>query len=280
MESEDDTLVEVEDRGAVRWLWLNRVRVHNAQNAALLRRLDAVLIDTERNSDIRAVVLGGRGPSFSAGHDLGEIAFNEEYRRRASTVEGRMRQELELFVRPAQRFRELSVPTVCRVQGHCLAASLMFVCGADFVVAAEDATFGSNVSTTIGTADVELPTLMGRLDDQLAKRMLWLGETLNGFEAVQCGLAQWAVPVDDLDSTVEDVVRRLLEVPREALALSKLSFRFVADQRGAADAASYHFLAHQLSHHTTDAVALQQRRIDDLEARKESRRNNGAEVSE
>jgi enoyl-CoA hydratase len=277
---EDDSLVEVEDRGPVRWMWFNRARVHNAQNAALLRRLDAVLIDTERNSGVRAVVLGGRGPSFSAGHDLGEIAFNEEYRRRASTVEGRMWQELELFVRPAQRFRELPVPTICRVQGHCLAASLMFVCGADFVVAAEDATFGSNVSTTIGTADVELPTLMGRLDDQLAKRMLWLGETLTGVEAVRCGLAQWAVPADDLDSAVENVIRRLLDVPREALALSKLSFRFVADQRGAADAAAYHFLAHQLSHHTSDAVALQQQRVQDLQAREEGRQTDAAGESD
>jgi enoyl-CoA hydratase len=268
---DSDDLVEVDDRGPVRRLWLNRPHVHNAQNAALLRRLDAVLQDTERNHAVRVVVLGGRGPSFSAGHDLGEIAFNEEYRTRASTVEGRLWQELELFVRPAERFRELNVPTLCRVQGYCLAASLMFVCAADFVVAADDATFGSNVSTTIGTADVELPTLMGLVDDQLAKRMLWLGDTLNGAEAVTSGLAQWAVPEAELDATVERIAQRLVEVPREGLALSKLSFRFAADRAGRGGSAGYHFLAHQLSHHTSDAVALQRRRIEELEAKNRER---------
>jgi BMFP domain-containing protein YqiC len=43
--------------------------------------------------------------------------------------------------------------------------------------------------------------------------------------------------------------------------------RFGEDRRGREDSARYHFLAHQLSHHTTDAVELLSTRIAELEAR-------------
>jgi enoyl-CoA hydratase len=257
--------VQVEDRGAVRWVWLNRPAVHNAQNLEMLRALEQVLIDTERRGDVRVLVLGGRGRSFSAGHDLREIVDNEEYRRNAATVEGRYWQELRLFVRPVELFESLPIPTICRVQGHCLAASLMFVASADFVVSSEDAVFSSRVTEQIGAADVEYPALEWLLGERRAKQFLWLGERVSGVDAVSLGIANWALPESGLDGKVETVAESLLRVPREALALSKSSLRFMSDRQGRRDAAAYHFLAHQLSHHTSDAVAMLDRRVGDLQ---------------
>jgi enoyl-CoA hydratase len=253
--------VEVVDRDHVRWVWLNRPEVRNAQNAEMLRALERVLLDTERDNRIRILVLGGRGKSFSSGHDLKEIVVNDEYRTNNETVEGRYWQELRLFVRPAQLFESLPIPTICRVQGHCIAASLMFVASADFVVAAEDAVFTSRVTQDIGAADVEYPALQWLLGERRAKQFLWLGERVSGVEAVPLGLANWAVPEAELDARVEATVEALLRVPREALALSKSSLQFMSDRQGRRDAATYHFVAHQLSHHTSDAVSLLERRV-------------------
>ena len=256
-----------EDRGAARWIFLNRPRARNAQNAAMLTALDRLLADTAADPDVRVVVLAGAGPSFSAGHDIREIVANPEYRANNETVEGRLWQEADLFVRPMERLRDLRVPTICRVQGHCIAASLMLVGACDLVVAAEDATFTSNVTRDMGAADVELPTLAWALGERRAKQLLWTREALSAAEAQRLGMVNWVVPEAGLDDKVADVVEELLAVPREALALSKLSMRFGEDRRGREDAARYHFLAHQLSHHTTDAVALLTQRIGELEAR-------------
>jgi enoyl-CoA hydratase/carnithine racemase len=251
----------IEDDGPVRRIVLNRPAARNAQNAALLRALEAACVDTARTGSVRVVVLAGNGPSFSAGHDLKEAVVNPEYRANLETAEGRLWQEADLFVRPIEALRDLRVPTIARVQGHCLAASLMLIGAVDLVVAAEDAVFASRVTRDMGAADVELPSLAWALGERRAKQLLWTSAALSAADAQALGLVNWVVPEAELDAKVSEVVESLLEVPREALALSKLSLRFMEDRRGRSDASAYHFMAHQLSHQTSDAIALLQARL-------------------
>jgi enoyl-CoA hydratase/carnithine racemase len=259
--------VLISDDGPVRRIVLNRPEARNAQDAALLRELLAAVEATAGAPEVRVVVLAGLGPSFSAGHDLKEAAVNDSYRRNLETAEGRLWQELDLFVAPVEALRALRVPTIARVQGHCLAASLMLIGAVDLVVAADDAVFASRVTRDMGAADVELPSLAWAVGERRAKQLLWTSEALGAAEAQALGLVNWVVPADALDAKVDAVARALLEVPREALALSKLSLRFMEDRRGRADASAYHFMAHQLSHQTSDAVALLAARVRELEAR-------------
>jgi enoyl-CoA hydratase/carnithine racemase len=257
--------VLIEDRGPVRWVVLNRPSARNAQNEPTLRQLAAAFEEAGADPGVRVVVLAGNGPVFSAGHDVKEVVRNERYRANLATVEGRLWQELDLFVRPVELLAGLRKPTVCRVQGHCMAAALMLVGAADLVVAADDARFASRVTRDMGAADVELPLLSWIVGERVAKRLIWTSDELDAHEAERLGLVSWVVPADELDAKVDDVVRRLLEVPQEALALSKLSLRFMEDERGRDRAFKYHFLAHQLSHHTADATELLRRRVEELE---------------
>lgn len=257
--------VIVEDRGPVRWLTLNRPGTHNAQSPELLRELEAATLDTRDRKDIRVVVLAGAGKSFSSGHDLKAAATNPEYRRNLESVEGRMWQEAELFVRPVDLLRDLPMPVVCRVQGHCMAAALMLMSAADLVVAADDSRFSSKVTRDQGADDVELPTVAWELGSRRAKQMLWMSEGLDARQALDLGLVNWVVPRDELDSRVGKVTEELLTVPREALALSKMSFRFIENRQGRDDAAAYHFLSHQLSHNTDESKALLAKRVAELE---------------
>lgn len=96
---------------------------------------------------------------------------NHTYRTDAGSVEGRFRQEARLFVEPVRKFRELTIPTVCRVQGHCLAAGLMFAGSADFVVADTTASFGSPIVTTIAVNDAEVASFALRVGETWAKRV-------------------------------------------------------------------------------------------------------------
>jgi enoyl-CoA hydratase/carnithine racemase len=262
----EEPTVLVEDRGEARWVTLNRPAARNAQNEAMLIRLAEVLADTSR-STARVLVLAGAGTSFSAGHDIKEAAFNPRYRANIETVEGRFRQERDLFVRPIDLLRSLPIPTICRLQGHCMAASLMLVGACDLVVAGEDARFSSAVTRDMGAADVEVPWLYWALGERRAKQLTWLSESIDAHQALTMGIVNWVVPNDGLDDKVTAVVDELLRVPREALELSKLSFHFMEDRRGRADAAAYHFLSHQLSHHTTPSVELLRRRVAELEQR-------------
>ena len=66
--------------GRIARIWLNRPDARNAQNYGLLGELDEAFLRAEADEDVRVVILGGLGPAFSAGHDLGtpeRLAENE-----------------------------------------------------------------------------------------------------------------------------------------------------------------------------------------------------------
>lgn len=251
-----------EIREGVHYLTMNRPETHNAQNVEMLRELDDALAAVDRDDAARAVVLSGAGKSFCSGHDLREMSVNAEYAENATTAEGRFYQEQRLFVGPVQRFRDLRVPTICRVQGHCIAAGLMFVASADFVVAATDATFRSPIIAHLGVNDAEVPALAWRIGEARAKRMLWLDETLTAKDALEAGLVGWVVHPDELDATVTGLVGRLVAMPRHALALSKDTFSFMAERQGRRDVDRYHFATHQLSHHTAESRTILLERLE------------------
>jgi enoyl-CoA hydratase/carnithine racemase len=263
----DQATVLVEDRGPVRWVTLNRPAARNAQNEEMLIELARAFSDTHDTPEIRVLVLAGAGETFSSGHDIKEAAFNPRYRANIETVEGRFRQERDLFVRPIELLQTLPIATVCRVQGHCMAASLMLIGACDLVVAGDDARFSSGVTKAMGAADVEVPWVYWALGERRAKQLTWLSETLDAQDALRLGLVNWVVPGAELDDKVYSIVDELLNVPAEAISLSKLSMRFMENRRGRMDTEAYHFLGHQLSHHTTDAVELLRLRVAELEQR-------------
>ena len=62
---------ELLDEGTIARIMLNRPRSRNAQNRGLLVELGDAMLAAEADDQVRVVILGGAGPMFSAGHDLG-----------------------------------------------------------------------------------------------------------------------------------------------------------------------------------------------------------------
>ena len=62
--------IEIEQRGAVRWLWLNRPEVRNAFNDELIAEVSQAFADVEASTETRVVVVAARGNVFCAGADL------------------------------------------------------------------------------------------------------------------------------------------------------------------------------------------------------------------
>ncbi len=258
---DDEPVLLLSDEGPIRRITFNRPQTHNAQSPALLESLAAALDETKSRTSTRVLILAGAGRSFSSGHDLKAVTTDPVYEANTKTAETRYWQELRLFVEPVQQFRRLPIPTICRVQGYCLAAALMFVAASDFAVAGDDAVFGSPVLSTQGVNDAEVPAFAWRVGERRAKQAIWLNEQMDAQEALRSGLVNWVVPPDELDAKVDAVAAKLLEVPREALALSKATFQFMADQQGQAQVDQFHFVMHQFTHQTQEAQELLDQRI-------------------
>src|SRR3954468_10199282 len=70
---------ETHDDGAIVRILLDRPKARNAQNRGLLVELDEAFRRAEEDDTCRGVILGGAGPMFSSGHDMGSAAAMDDY---------------------------------------------------------------------------------------------------------------------------------------------------------------------------------------------------------
>src|SRR5258707_15042106 len=103
--------------------YLNRLQPEDLD--ALLRLFDRI----ESDPAIRVLVLTGTGRAFSAGYDLGSIA-----ERAASAQEQTAGSAFETVV---NRLEDLSVPTICRINGGVYGGSTRLAPGRDFRLGVE-----------------------------------------------------------------------------------------------------------------------------------------------
>ena len=62
---------ETLDEGTIARIMLNRPESRNAQSRKLLVDLNDAFLEAEADDQVRVVILGGTGPLFSSGHDMG-----------------------------------------------------------------------------------------------------------------------------------------------------------------------------------------------------------------
>lgn len=197
--------VEIGWHDEVARIWLNRPDRLNAVAAGLVEDLLTAL-DRVAGSPARAVVLGGRGRAFCAGHDLKEPAPPGDARRR-----------LERLQDVTRRLRALPQPVIAAVHGYAIGAGAEFALGCDLVLAAEDAVFsfpeaGLGLSVT-GAASRLLPLLVGPAK---AKELVLLGERIDAAAAERIGLVNAVVP--DVHETAMAWARKIAAQPGATLA--------------------------------------------------------------
>ena len=208
-----EPLVDRVDRGPVAWLWLNRPKAYNALSAPLLDALQGELDRIAADPAVRAVVIGGRGAAFCAGHDLREM--------RAAPALETYRALFAQCSRMMLTLQRMPQPVVARVHGIATAAGCQLVAACDLAVAADDARFavsGVNLGLFCSTPSVALSRNLSR---KAAMRMLLTGDFVDAHEAVEQGLVNEAVPAASLDAAVEALLAKIVAKPREAIAAGK-----------------------------------------------------------
>lgn len=239
-----DSLLLTEQIGRVRRIWLNRPNARNAQSQQMLDALDQAFDAAQADTETRVVVLGAKGPHFSAGHDLKQA----QAERAEFTVEERWAYEQTRYFDYCMRIWDFPKPTIVQVQGACVAAGFMLANMFDLMVAAEDAVFSDPVTHTMGAAATEVlihPWVMGL---RQAKELLFTGGKFSAAEAKAMGMVNRVVPTDRLDEETLALAQRVAVAPPFALQMVKKSLNRSIDVQGMRQALSAHFDLHQLSH--------------------------------
>ena len=250
----------LEDGSIVRIL-LNRPEVRNAQNRGLLTELHEAFMCAEEDDAVRVVILGGVGPLFSSGHDLGSAVHKAETEEGPSqhptrrmnggsrnATEKRILQEWHYFFENTRRWRNLRKTTIAQVQGPVFAAGLMLMWACDLIVAEDDVTFADVVGTRLGMCGVEYFAHPWEFGPRRAKELLLTGDSLSVAEAYQIGMVNKVFPKDQLAENTLAFAKRVAAVPSMAALLIKESVNQSVDNMGFYNALNACFTLHELNH--------------------------------
>lgn len=191
----------------------------NALSAQLVTELGAHLTTAGADDSVRVVKLVSSGRVFCSGADLAA----------AATVP--MHEGARAIVALQRQILSLSVPVVTVVVGAARAGGIGIVASSDVVVVADDATFALTEVKLGLTPAVISPAVFGRMTPRSAALTALNGEVFSGADAASYGLATIAVPADQLEAKVDEVVTQIATGALQGLRETKglLNAPLIAD---------------------------------------------------
>jgi methylglutaconyl-CoA hydratase len=212
--------IELDQRGAVRWLWLNRPDVRNAFNDALIAEITQAFADVEADANTRVVVISGRGNVFCAGADLNYMRAMSTYSHAENHADA---------LKVARMFHAVhssSRPVIARVHGDAYGGGVGLAAACDIVIASDNVSFGlSEVRLGIVAATIS-PHLVRAMGARQAARYMLTAEKFTAAQAKSLGLVHECVKPRELDYETERQAQVLLSSSPAALAATK---RLLAD---------------------------------------------------
>ncbi|MBL8381867.1 MAG: enoyl-CoA hydratase/isomerase family protein [Burkholderiales bacterium] len=194
--------LQIEARGGVRLLTLNRPQRRNAIDTALAEALVAALRAADREPGVGALVLAAAGTVFSSGADIGE--FKGE---RADPVAEARRSDA--YVELLLAFRQCAVPVVAAVHGHAIGLGAALVSVADMAVLGESARVSYPEVPHGMMPGLVAPVVQAFVPGRTAFEMLMLGTAVGGAEALACGIASRVVPDAEVGAAALALAARL-----------------------------------------------------------------------
>ncbi|HLW60883.1 MAG TPA: enoyl-CoA hydratase-related protein [bacterium] len=203
----------VTTEGAIGIVVLNRPKVLNALNRALMGELAAALEAFDRDGAVRCVVLTGNDRAFAAGADVREFA-------EATSVEmARSYRFLEW-----DRIRRIGTPIIAAVSGYALGGGCELAMACDIIIASESARFGQpeiRLGLIPGAGGTQ--RLTRALGKSRAMELILTGQMLSAQEACALGLVSRVVPVEVVLDEAKRLAAEVAAQPPVAVRMAKES---------------------------------------------------------
>ena len=208
--------VQVETRGAVALVTLNRPEAGNAINLQMAMDLLAAALACARNTAVRAVVLSGAGKHFCFGGDLRAMASRD-------TAGDDYIRELTTYLHAAiAHFTRMDAPVIAAVNGTAAGAGVGLVAMADLAVCAASSRFNLAYTQAGLTPDAGTSFLLPRcIGVKRTMELLLLNRSLQAQEAVSWGLVNEAVPDAALLERALGLAEQLAQGASQAFGASK-----------------------------------------------------------
>jgi 2-(1,2-epoxy-1,2-dihydrophenyl)acetyl-CoA isomerase len=223
-----NTTVEIERKGNVAIVRMNRPEVANTLDTDLGRALFETALALAADQSVRAVVLTGNGASFCFGGDLkGMMASGAD-------VTGYLRELTALLHAAIAQFARMDAPVIAAVNGTAAGAGIGLVAMADLAVAAESAKFACAYTgvalTPDGSTSFFLPRLLG---PKRAAELMLTNRAITAKEACDWGFVNEVVADAEVLPRALVIAEKLAAGPKGAYGKTK---RLIAASIGALEA--------------------------------------------
>lgn len=214
-----------EKRESIATVTINRPESYNAYTTRTLQEMARAFQDAAWDDAVGVLVLTGAGDrAFCTGGDVKEYASVYLPRPRDYW------KYMGLFAQTLDALRNLGKPAIARLNGMVAGGGNELNMACDLAVAAEHVTIrqvGTRVgSVAAGGATQWLPLIIG---DRRAREMLFTCEPITAQQALEWGLVNRVVPLDQLDTAVASLTQTLLEKFPECMRYTKQQVNFWKD---------------------------------------------------
>jgi len=217
--------VAYEIKDGIAWVRFNRPDKRNCMNPKLNRQMLRVLEALEFNDEVGVLVLTGEGSSWSAGMDLKEY-FRETEAKGLPGIRQSQREAYAWW----ERLRWYQKTTIAMVNGWCFGGAYGPLNACDLAFCADEAQFGlSEINWGILPGGGATKVATNLMPMRKAMYHSLLGENLSGPEAVEAGLVNESLPLDQLEQRVTEVAQKLLKKNLETLKASKDAVKRVTE---------------------------------------------------
>ena len=224
--------------GRIARITLNRPERGNGITLEMPRELAGCVDRANLDPAVHVIALAGAGKGFCGGYDLVEYAEGsfdsggpdgspvDPARIAANHDPGGTWDpvvDYQMMSRNVRGFMCLfhaDKPVVCKVHGFCVAGGTDMALCSDLLVIEDTAKIGYPPARVWGVPTSALWAF--RIGDQRAKRLLFIGDLIDGRTAHEWGLAVEAPPAAELDDRFEELVERIALTPVNQLVMMKL----------------------------------------------------------
>ena len=213
--------VDLSVEGGLAEIVLNRPDKMNALNDAMLAELNRCL-NAAASQGVRALMIRGEGPAFSAGRDLADADPGNED---AEAI-------IEATFNPLiKRIAVFPAPTFAAVHGACLGAGLGLALACDVTYIADDAKIGSPFARIGAVLDSGGHAFfVSRIGANRALELIYTGRLLSGTEAAQWGLANQSMPREEVAAHTRKIAAQVAKGPTAAFMQSKRLVRRIDEE--------------------------------------------------
>ncbi|WP_456388720.1 enoyl-CoA hydratase/isomerase family protein [Profundibacter sp.] len=216
--SNDAVLYDVKD--AIATITLNRPKALNALNMDLVEGLVAAVDNAANDSAVRCVVICSSSEHFMAGGDL--MMFKEWRDQGVSVAQNHLNGVFDGVHGSVEKLMTMDKPVIASVQGAAAGFGLSLMLACDLAIVADNAALSMayiRIGTTPdGGGSHSLTRIVGI---RKAMELAMLAENVGAQAAKELGLANWVVPLDDLQAETAKIAARLAKSPTRALGRTK-----------------------------------------------------------